>query len=1073
MSAFDPYHKWLGIPPQEQPANHYRLLGIALFEEDREVIEAAADQRMAFIQQFATGQHGPLSQQILNQLAQARVTLLDAERRAQYDTTLLLDEEPALGHDDGGEESPRKSAGPPDTGRRTRESNPGEASTAPEGGLAKSSDSHSSLRRSKSRRLPPRVSQRPKSTRRHKTNRTDHADANWLRRGPAILVIGFVGVALLYGVVRLLRVSDVQNTGPDSVAAANATQGRDGNGGAPSAVGVGPSERENVDADAEPVDHSDSKTVTGTTAPARTAPPVDDDHSPTTPPAPPKRFHDVGPLFEQRFVEELIAESSYVLLNLGPDETSESGNGAVSLKGRGQPYVSVRGVIPLQTLVGDVAASRTCDEEEARTHLKLVDFELERQTADRHSGWPGEDKWQPVDRVTAEAILHEVDGYDPDIVPAEFTHPSVTMPLPARITGAWVRQAAHPDIPVGPIAGELGANDRFRSRGELADVLAASAESTKGQGGTGSPGVLLFRFIDFAVEPDRTYRYRVRLELANPCFGEAESEAVGSAVVLGETRFSAWSELSQPVSVERATYYFVREIYRPYRELNSRRVALDFYHFDPRLGTIVSNAEPDPPEDDNKGRVPSLEVGFAEPIAGDMTVWELSPADLTFAKDEEGLDEDGDPRGYSFDTGDLLVAALEDIDLSRQEHRDLRFPRYRNYDLQLVDAILVQKRDGTLQQLDTVSQKPWREYQEWKLEQQNKPFRALKAGSDQADALCPDLAELYEERKPRHGIQRDVLGLNRDGSSRLRAEEQAPAATPPPSAVPLPTVDTPQTVTSSIGLKLSLIPAGEFLMGSQESKLAGWGNEFPQHNVRITHAFYLGVHEVTQREWETVMGSQPSYFSNGGGGKDRVAGLDTSTFPVEQVSWYDGIEFCNRLSQLEGFPPYYTLKGIKRGDDGSIESATVSIASGNGYRLPTEAEWEYSCRAGTTTPFHFGMHSNGKHANIDGNRPYGTTRNGQHLQRTTSVEEYTANAFGLYDMHGNVYEFCFDVYDAYAYRARDETTSDPIVASTSGPRVIRGGTYGSSARGARSAYRSKFPSDARGSSVGFRVARTP
>ena len=143
----------------------------------------------------------------------------------------------------------------------------------------------------------------------------------------------------------------------------------------------------------------------------------------------------------------------------------------------------------------------------------------------------------------------------------------------------------------------------------------------------------------------------------------------------------------------------------------------------------------------------------------------------------------------------------------------------------------------------------------------------------------------------------------------------------------------PATLTSAIGLKLNLIPAGTFRMGGDQSPeeivriiksssgddvdASAFADEQPQHAVRITQPFYLGIHEVTQSQWQTVMGSNPSYFSAAGDGKDQVAGLDPSNCPVESVSWFDAVEFCNQLSQRDGLPPYYTLTGIDRSDEGS------------------------------------------------------------------------------------------------------------------------------------------------------------
>jgi formylglycine-generating enzyme len=133
-------------------------------------------------------------------------------------------------------------------------------------------------------------------------------------------------------------------------------------------------------------------------------------------------------------------------------------------------------------------------------------------------------------------------------------------------------------------------------------------------------------------------------------------------------------------------------------------------------------------------------------------------------------------------------------------------------------------------------------------------------------------------------------------------------------------------------IKLKLIPAGTFQMGSPEG--TGEENEHPQHVVRITRPFYLGVTEVTQAQYEAVMGNNPSCFSSTGRWKDRVAGHSTGELPVENVSWLDAVKFCNKLSELDGRKPFYEING---------ETVQVPDWTASGYHLPTEAEWEYAC----------------------------------------------------------------------------------------------------------------------------------
>ena len=265
----------------------------------------------------------------------------------------------------------------------------------------------------------------------------------------------------------------------------------------------------------------------------------------------------------------------------------------------------------------------------------------------------------------------------------------------------------------------------------------------------------------------------------------------------------------------------------------------------------------------------------------------------------------------------------------------------------------------------------------------------------------------------------------------------------------------PVEVTNSIGMKLALIPPGEFMMGSPRQEIEGLIQQFsflkdlleaeqPQHRVRITKPYYLGMYEVTQSEYERVMGTNPSAFSRGGSSSGKVSGQDTSRFPVENVSWEDAMEFCRKLSSLP-----------------------EERATGRVYRLPTEAEWEYACRAGTITPFHFGAQLNGRDANCDGNYPYGTTTKGTYLECPTTVGSYGANGFGLCNMHGNVWEWCSDWYDSACYA--NSPIDDPTGPTAGSDRVARDGGWSIYAGLCRSASRGGYTPDDRGNDLGFRV----
>lgn len=263
---------------------------------------------------------------------------------------------------------------------------------------------------------------------------------------------------------------------------------------------------------------------------------------------------------------------------------------------------------------------------------------------------------------------------------------------------------------------------------------------------------------------------------------------------------------------------------------------------------------------------------------------------------------------------------------------------------------------------------------------------------------------------------------------------------------------------NSIGMKLVPIPAGEFVMGSPDGEENTGNDEHPQHRVQITRPIYLGVYEVTQSQYKTVMGVNPSWFSPSGRGKDEVAGLSTNGHPVERVSWLDAVTFCNRLSEREGRKPFYEIDG---------ERVRVPDWNGRGYRLPTEAEWEYACRGGTHTRYALGEDetSLGEYAWFSWNSGGPT---GPDTRRTHPVGEKRPNRFGLFDMQGNVLELCWDGYEKGYYGAAP--LSDPHGPDGTSERVNRGGSWLDPPWDCRPANRSWIGPDHRSDSVGFRVA---
>jgi formylglycine-generating enzyme required for sulfatase activity/serine/threonine protein kinase len=292
------------------------------------------------------------------------------------------------------------------------------------------------------------------------------------------------------------------------------------------------------------------------------------------------------------------------------------------------------------------------------------------------------------------------------------------------------------------------------------------------------------------------------------------------------------------------------------------------------------------------------------------------------------------------------------------------------------------------------------------------------------------------------------------GTGASPASEKAGGGQMPASPVTNPDpLSYPESFVNKTGMKMKLIRAGEFSMGSRNDAIDAENDEKPLHRVRITKQFYMGACEVTQAQYEAVIGNNPSQFSPKGGGKDRVAGLPTGTFPVENVSFFDAIQFCNKLSEKEGKKPFYQIDGT---------DVRVPDWIGQGYRLPTEAEWEYSCRANaaTRTLFSFGdsLSELGAYAWFDANSD----------GRTHEVGQKRPNSLGLYDVHGNVWEWCWDWHLADFYN--QPPTDDPTGPPLAGCRLFRGGSWNERPRDCRSSRRWAYPPNERGGNIGIRVA---
>jgi formylglycine-generating enzyme required for sulfatase activity len=241
-------------------------------------------------------------------------------------------------------------------------------------------------------------------------------------------------------------------------------------------------------------------------------------------------------------------------------------------------------------------------------------------------------------------------------------------------------------------------------------------------------------------------------------------------------------------------------------------------------------------------------------------------------------------------------------------------------------------------------------------------------------------------------------------------------------------------------LRMMLIPGGTFLMGSPEEELERDDFEGPQHEVTVTQ-FSMAKYPVTQAQWRAVA-AMPQVKNELNPNPSNFKG---DLRPVEQVSWNDAVEFCHR----------------------------ITVHTNRQYRLPTEAEWEYACRAGTTTPFHFGETLSTEYANYAGSDEgfgvYGSGSRGEYREETTLVDHFdVANAYGLCDMHGNVWEWCQDHWHNSYEGAPDDGSAWLIEAESDG-RLIRGGAWGSLPRYCRSADRNYITPDSRNDLLGFRV----
>jgi formylglycine-generating enzyme required for sulfatase activity/serine/threonine protein kinase len=338
--------------------------------------------------------------------------------------------------------------------------------------------------------------------------------------------------------------------------------------------------------------------------------------------------------------------------------------------------------------------------------------------------------------------------------------------------------------------------------------------------------------------------------------------------------------------------------------------------------------------------------------------------------------------------------------------------------------------------------------------------RSIRGGSWQRDprwSRSADRAECGPMSRYRDVGLRLALNLS-DHASVVAARALQPSSTGPNARGPLAPDPEPSAnpsidwLSPTTRMAFALIKPGEFSMGSPEDDAAAVGWEKPPHRVRITAPFFLGIYEVTQAQYQGVAGTNPSFFSATGGGRELIGSQSTAQYPVESVTWLDAIRYCNALSKKDGLPTYYHLKG---------DQVDCPDVKGTGYRLPSEAEWEYACRGGSTTRFAFGdsIWILDKHAWIGGSAG-GIVH---------AVGRKEPNRFGLFDTHGNVWEWCFDWADGGYYK--QSPTDDPRGAAKGTHRVVRGGSWENEPAQCRSAHLNWCGPAERWNTLGFRVAR--
>ena len=321
------------------------------------------------------------------------------------------------------------------------------------------------------------------------------------------------------------------------------------------------------------------------------------------------------------------------------------------------------------------------------------------------------------------------------------------------------------------------------------------------------------------------------------------------------------------------------------------------------------------------------------------------------------------------------------------------------------------------------------------------PFSSIETLFDgRSDALRGEVERGIADAAERDRALAELRRLEAERRAAIRAVGEGGAGLSGDAA------EVGDTFENGVGMVLTYIPAGTFEMGSPAGEEGRDSDEGPQHRVTLSEPFLMGRTEVTQGQWRRVMGSSVRQQRDRKNPDSSMAG-EGENHPMYYVSWEEAVAFCERLT--------------------ASERAAGRLSEGWVYTLPTEAQWEYACRAETTTPFHTGRTISTSQANYDGGRTYGGGRKGEYREQTIAVGSFRANAWGLYDMHGNVWEWCLDWHDWATYTDRPRT--DPTGPGQGESRVRRGGSWSSSPVNCCSASRGRSTPDYRFNYDGFRI----